>query len=247
MSDDDKTVLTGDAVDGDATDKKNEDVKTEDSEAEKAAAEKEAAAKVIYDADEKSEEEKAAAEAEAKAVSEKEAAADDKAKEAEDAKSDKADGAPAEGYAEFTVPEGMELNKEVAAEFMPVAKELNLTQDQAQSLVNLQSKQMQELSSAQEKTWADTQDKWREDSKSDKDFGGEKFDENVALAKTALDKLGTSELRDLLDVTGTGNHPEVIRLLVKVGKLIGEDNVNLGNVAGEGPKDPARVLFPGMN
>ena len=228
MTDDDKTVLTGDA-DSDAEGKKEDENKEEEK------SEEEKKAELILSKEKEDAEKIAAEETEKKD-------ADEKAKEAEDAKSDKADGAPAE-YADFTVPEGMELDKEAAEAFSPVAKELNLTQEQAQSLVNLQSEQVQKMAKAQEETWAETTTKWREDAKSDKEFGGEAFDENVGKAKHALDEIGTPELRDLLDVTGTGNHPEVIRLLVKVDKLIGEDKIHLGGTSGEGPKDLSKVLY----
>ena len=221
---DDKTVLTGDAK-SDADDKDNEDINKEEEKSEE-----EKKAELILDSD------KVAAEEAAKKE------ADDKAKEAKDAESDKADGAPSE-YADFDMPENMEVDKDALETFVPVAKELNLTQEQAQSLVSLQAEQVQKVAKAQEDTWAETTDKWRADSKSDKEFGGEAYDENVAKAKHALDKIGTPELRDLLDVTGTGNHPEVIRLLVRVDKLIGEDTLHLGGTSGEGPKDLSKVLY----
>ena len=228
---DDATIITGEAeAEAAKTEKaaaealKAAEAKPGDAEAEKAAAEK---AKV----DE--------AEAGKKA---------DEAKEGKDAKKegDEPEGAPAE-YADFKMPEGMTVDPDALATFAPLAKRLDLTQDEAQELVNLQAEAVVKHAKAQEETWAKTQSEWRSASKADKEIGGDNFDANVALAKKALDKVGTKELRDLLDVTGTGNHLEVIRFFSRVGTLIGEDTLNFGNAPGEGPQDPAKIMFPDQN
>jgi hypothetical protein len=81
---------------------------------------------------------------------------------------------------------------------------------------------------------------WETASKSDKEFGGDKFDANLAVAKKALDAFGTPELRALLGPydpknnpkgTGLGNHPEIIRAFLKAGKAISEDKFVSGTRA----------------
>ena len=60
-----------------------------------------------------------------------------------------------------------------------------------------------------------------------------------------LDAFATPEFRQLLEQTGMGNHPEVIRTFYRAGKAISED----GLVSGSAPKAPrdARSLFPASN
>ena len=65
---------------------------------------------------------------------------------------------------------------------------------------------------------------WQTQSKNDKEFGGDKFDENLAIAKQSLDKFGNQELKTLLNEHGIGNHPDMIRFMLNVGKLTKEDN-----------------------
>src|SRR5262249_30940575 len=71
-------------------------------------------------------------------------------------------GAP-ETYADFKLPEGYELDKEVAAEAGGLFKGMNLSQVDAQKLVDFYFKQTQEAFEAPFKTYADTRQGWREE------------------------------------------------------------------------------------
>jgi hypothetical protein len=86
---------------------------------------------------------------------------------------------------------------------------------------------------------------WVEGARSDKEFGGEKLTENLAVAKRALDTFGTPELRTLLNESGLGNHPEIIRAFFRAGKAISEDKfVTAGSGSPKGAKDAANALYP---
>lgn len=165
----------------------------------------------------------------------------------EDSKADdtKKEEAPKEvEFTDFKLPEGYVADPELTGEFKAVAKALKLTQEQAQSLVDMQTKLATKQSTAMHEQWANTQKDWRAKSESDKEFGGTSFKANVGIAKTALDKFGTKEFREAIENTGMGNHPELIRFLYKVGKSISEDKINTTGVGTKGPRDIARVLFP---
>ena len=82
-------------------------------------------------------------------------------------------------------------------------------------------------------------DEWEAAAKADKDFGGDKFDENLTAAQEALDKLGTPELREMLKQTGLGSHPEVIRLFVKLAPMVREERPGTGGLGGG--KEPSRL------
>lgn len=194
--------------------------------------------------------------AEAKVAEDKaKAEADAKAKEAEaakvkDGKTDetKKEEAPKEvEYTEFKLPEGFVADPEVTTEFKTAAKELKLTQEQAQKLVDMQTKLVTKQDKAIQDQWKATQDEWRSKSESDKEFGGKDFKANVGIAKTALDKFGTPELKAAINSTGMGNHPELIRFFYKVGKAISEDKVVPGNQRPAGHQGLAKTLFPSMN
>lgn len=134
------------------------------------------------------------------------------------------DGAPEE-YADFTLPEGLAFDEEVLGEFKNLAKERNLSQEDAQKFTDLGAKLIQV---SQAKTLAQieaVQRQWFEAAQTDKEFGGDKLTENLAVAKRALDTFGTPELSKMLGDTKQGNHPEVIRLLFRVGNAISEDRL----------------------
>lgn len=153
------------------------------------------------------------------------------------------EGAPEE-YAEFTAPEGTELGETVMAEFKAAAKELNLSQDAAQAMLD---KVMPSMRSSYETQIETAKTTWAEASTADSEFGGEQLNQNVATAKRALDTYGSDNLRGLLNETGLGNHPEVIRMLWKVGQTLNEDGVVPGVPARGAEMDTAKRLFPNQN
>jgi len=153
--------------------------------------------------------------------------------------------APAE-YKDFKLPEGVEADAEVLASFKAEAKALKLTQEQAQKLVDMQTSLAAKQSKTAHDAWTDVQKDWVEKAKSDKEYGGQAFNDNLALAKKAMDKFASPEFKQAMDLTGMGNHPELIRLLVNVGKHFKEDGVMKSGTESAGTKDPAKVLFPNM-
>jgi len=149
----------------------------------------------------------------------------------------KPEGAP-EKY-EFKAPEGKQLDAETVEAFSEVAKELNLTQDAAQKMLTAMSDKLGTRQAAQVEA---VRSQWAESSKADKEFGGDKITENLSVAKKALDTFGTAELRTLLNDSGLGNHPEVIRFMFRAGKAISEDryvgpSTGSSNGKSNGPMD----------
>jgi len=161
------------------------------------------------------------------------------AEEAKPAEETKPEGAP-ETY-EFTAPEGKEYDSAVLEPFSAAAKEANLTQDAAQKLLDKMAPALAERQQSQVKA---VQDGWLEAAKTDKEFGGEKLPENLATAKKAMDSFASPELKTLLNTTGLGNNPEVIRLFVKVGQSLSEDGFVRGSVSPQNTKTTAEILYP---
>ncbi|EEL5481364.1 TPA: peptidase [Salmonella enterica subsp. enterica serovar Typhimurium] len=108
-------------------------------------------------------------------------------------------GAP-EKYA-FTAPEGQELDTSALAQFEPVARELNLTQEQAQKLVDVYPKVLAGVQQQQAESWQKQTEDWAAAVKADKDIGGDKLASNLGAAQRAIDTFGTKELKEYLDGT----------------------------------------------
>lgn len=147
-------------------------------------------------------------------------------------------------YEDFSIPEGMQLDSDLLEDAQVVFKEDGLSQEQAQKYVDIFSKGVAKLAAANAEKFESLKEEWAGQSKSDDEIGGDAFDENLGIAKQALDKFGTPELNKLLRDYGMGNHPEVIRMMVKVGKLTLEDNPGGGTPPGGEKPDRASTLYP---
>lgn len=161
----------------------------------------------------------------------------------------KADDAPlaAIEYTPFTMPAEVKMPDTLVASLTDYAKGLRLPQDQAQALIDLGAKQYVEQSAANEARVDAVRQSWISEAQADPEFGGDKLATSLPIAQKALTTFGSEKLTELLRGTGLGNHPEVIRFMLKVGQAIGEDGVVTGaGGSGTGPKDTAKKLYPGM-
>lgn len=149
-----------------------------------------------------------------------------------------------ETYADFSLPEGVELDEATLEAATPIFKDLGLTQEQAQKLVDFQAEQVQAGQRKQADAFSQMMEDWQTQSRNDKEFGGDKFEENIAHARAAVSKFGTPELAKLLEDHGTGNHPEMIRFMVRVGKLTAEDRPGVSSGATAEKQDRVSVLYP---
>lgn len=155
---------------------------------------------------------------------EKEAAEKEK-KEAEE--KEKANHAP-EAYEDFKLPEGVEMDTESLEAFLPLAKELDLSQDKAQKLVDYEVEQRQAQAQQQWDAWNKIQEDKRAETRNDPEVGKANFEESKALAKHALKEYGNEELLKLFDSTGMGNDVNAIKFLVAIAKDLKEDKLKIG-------------------
>lgn len=83
---------------------------------------------------------------------------------------------------------------------------------------------------------------WEEASRNDPDFGGEKLQENLAIANRALEAYDPQgEIRAMLTETGYGNHPDLIRFMLAIGRDLAPDR--MVSASGASGLD-ARAQFP---
>lgn len=170
-------------------------------------------------------------------------------------KGEKADAYGAPEKYELKAPEATPWAQDAESmqRFEEFARDLDLSQEAAQQMLDklapaMVNKQLEAVNKIV--------DQWGESTKADKEIGGEQLNENLSVAKKALDAFGSPELRALLGKydaeknpkgTGLGNHPEVIRLLYRAGKAISEDTVvpaGSGNPKQTGGRDYASSLYP---
>lgn len=205
-------------------------------------------------------EEKAAADAKVKADADKAAAAKveedrrakltDEQRKAEDkAKAD----AEEKRKLNFGAPEKYEFKKadgkpapdaELATELSNVAKEFDLSQAAAQRVYDLGQKLVDKHVGTLQAQIEQTRNDWATQTKADKEVGGDQIDANLAVARKAME-LGTPELKKVLNETGLGNHPEIVRWMYRVGKTLKQDEHISGNRSTE--NRDARSYYPNSN
>ncbi|MEY2703263.1 MAG: hypothetical protein RLY43_1901 [Bacteroidota bacterium] len=150
--------------------------------------------------------------------------------EISDTDTDEKPNAPTD-YEDFKALDGLIYDTESATEFKDVAKELNLTQDQAQKLVDLYGKNIL----AQQEQQQEQSNQWFNESK--KQYKQSEID----LASKTIGRFADKETIDLLGQSGLGNHPKMIGLFKKIGEQISEGKMV---DAGTTPKEPN--YYPGL-
>lgn len=143
-----------------------------------------------------------------------------------------------ESYEEFKLADGVEIGKDNLDKFHALAKDGNLSQEAAQGLMDLMSDHTTASAEATAKVLSDEVSGWLKDSMADGEFGGALYKENVDIALKGIDEVGTPELKQMLNTTGLGNHPEIIRAFYRVGKMVSEGNITEGGKAQGGATEP---------
>ena len=134
---------------------------------------------------------------------------------------------------EFEVDDDEPITDAQLDEIAAYAKERGLSQEQAQSLVDMQSKAMQDQQEQLKADHESTVDKWEADVKADVELGGDKYGENLELAKRGMERFFTPDFTKYINETGFGNHPEVIRGFMKIGQALADDKLVMAGAAGE--------------
>ena len=154
------------------------------------------------------------------------------------------EGAP-EGEYDLETLEGLELDKDMLEALTPVFKELDLSNKDVQALADAYSPLIKTSNDraieATKLEFEKTKKAWTKETLDE--FGEKK----VALANKAIDRLGSEELRDMLDITGLGSNKTFVSMMIKVGEMVGEDNLiepAQGAPKGEGAK--LNTMYPSM-
>ncbi|WP_304642455.1 hypothetical protein [uncultured Parasutterella sp.] len=126
-----------------------------------------------------------------------------------------------EKYEPFSFGENPAIDPTQIEQFSTAAREAGLSQEQAQKVLDSLAP------SVATKLRADLvrqAGEWLKASEADPEFGGAAFEANKGIAVSAYQKLATPELRDILNNSGLCNHPEVIRLFYRIGKMTSQDS-----------------------
>lgn len=166
-------------------------------------------------------------------------------------------GAP-ESYADFTFPEGFEVNAEALTKFQEVAKGANLTQAQAQSFMDLYSAQIAAATKDPVQAVNEMRAEWRNTVLADTTLAanGALRPEVKSTIARAIDSLGpqiAAPFREAMNLTGAGDHPAFLKAFHAIAQRLSEGRaVRPGAPAPVAnptkPSGPgANALWPGLN
>lgn len=155
---------------------------------------------------------------------------------------------PADTPFELKLPDGVQAG-EGLEKFKGLAKEFGWKGEQAQKVLELFAEQQKAADVSSRAQLDKMHAGWLESMKADKEIGGADFEANGQLARKAMLRFATPELRTFLNDSGLGNHPELVRLMCRVGKAVAEDSISGSSGAAPGNSDPEkylRELYPTM-
>ena len=146
---------------------------------------------------------------------------------------------------EVKLDEGMELDKALLELFTPVFKDMEMTNEEVQKLaekfVPWITQKEDEIRSSMIEKHKETVKAWGEEAV--RQLGTDSA-RQLGYAAKARDKFGSKEFVEMVNETGIGNHPEMVKFLVKVGKTISEDKFVDGS--GTQKADLLKILYPTM-
>ena len=151
-------------------------------------------------------------------------------------------GAP-ENY-DFTssLPEGGELDEEIATSFGELCRGMNLTNEQANQMASYGYQYAETIRNAIEEERVNEVKAWGDTAR--KELGAD-FDKTVALWGTGVEHISRTipNIRQVLNETGAGNRIEIIKVFATLGKLLKEDGGVGGNGVGGANDNP----YPNTN
>lgn len=154
---------------------------------------------------------------------------------------------------ELKMPDGFEMQDAELTTFREVLADANLSpQDRGQKLLDLHVAAMRSAVEEPMKLWNKMQADWQAEVMKDTEIGGQNWKASQAAIANVLDTLAGSKdtaagkaTREAFSLTGAGNNPHIVRLMVAASKLLGEGKIVSGNTPGPGAGDAVlTTMYP---
>lgn len=149
----------------------------------------------------------------------------------------------------LSLPENSPLSVDDLASIAKEAKAANLSKEQADKVVQMQNQYAVNATvrakAQQEKAMSDAKVLWRKEIESDPEIGGDKLKETTVLSSRAYKAVVSQADRQFIEQLGLDHTPAFTRIMAKIGRLMAEDKVILGNPGGsQRTKTAAEILYP---
>lgn len=132
---------------------------------------------------------------------------------------------------DIKLPEGVTLDPKTSEQLLSVLNDPKLSKGElASKLIDLQMQREKAAGEEQAQAFINLQNQWQDACKTDKDFGGPKYDSTLSGIGKVLNRFGDADAREAFNSTGAGNNPAIFRMMAKIaevmteGKLLGDVN-----------------------
>jgi len=172
-------------------------------------------------------------------------------------------------YQAFSIPDGYTMDKAEASDLSDFAKEFNLSQEDAQKMVNKHFDYLSKNNVKLEALKSDQLGEWASEATADKEFGGANLSENMNGARKAMNSFSQpavdangkpilssegankgqqmTEIEMLMNQSGWGNHPAMIRVFHRINQAMSEDKFVQGDMKPfVKAKSAAETMYPSM-
>lgn len=168
--------------------------------------------------------------------------------------------APPPTYEAFTIPEDVSLEPERLKEFTDILGEFEgktkadhaFVQEFGQKAVDFHvsevKKTVETLNRSLAESWENTKTEWKDSFMKDPEIGGNRWQTTVDAASSFIRTHGgtaeqQSEFRKLMDMSGVGNHPAMIRLLASAGRAMSEGRPLAASSPVSPPKSKVATMY----
>ena len=128
-------------------------------------------------------------------------------------------------------PDQYELNGtgEMADNFRNQAHQLGLSQKLAREVMNWYSEVHSGVDSSDDEDFASEQVQWVADLQKE---WGDSYIKNTKLAERAFRQFGSEDALEVMNATGLGSHPALVKMFSQIGQFLAEDGQLTGNQQG---------------
>lgn len=121
-----------------------------------------------------------------------------------------------------SLPEGYSLDETTAQGFGNVCREMNLTNEQANTMAKFGFDFIGQIQAAQEAQALQQSKDWATQTRTEL---GANFEKTVSLAGAGIERLEREipELRSILNENGLGNRLPIVKLFARIGEMVSED------------------------
>ena len=145
-----------------------------------------------------------------------------------------------DSYSQLTLPENLKGQEDNFDSFKKLAAELKLPAETVEKLMQWEAAAVASGQQTAERTRADILQKWTEQTK---ELFGPSYQQEMVRALDAAARFGGEELRALLEVTGLGSHPVIVKTFHQISQQISEDVSVSGKNKNSTDKTFAEALY----